>query len=169
MHKTVDIYDPENDSWSVGPAMNDIHTGHVAAVVGNRIVVAGGEMIANNTPAIIKSVEIYDPGTGKWTFAKDMPVPVHGAASVSLGGKMYVIGGSIKPYSPDFATANHGRTYVYEPPAATTPVLRASTLRGDVLSGPAAAVRMPRLYWKMSGSQNFRVDALGIQRLEKEQ
>jgi N-acetylneuraminic acid mutarotase len=129
MHRSVDIYDPASDSWSEGPAMNEAHTGHAAAVVDGRIVVAGGEVQTPSGPAIVKSVEIYDPAAGRWVRQRDMPTPVHGCASVAYGGKMYVLGGSYRAY----ATDNSDQVFIYTPPAGGTAVLPRPAARTDAV------------------------------------
>lgn len=62
-------------------------------MVGGRIAViggiAGGDDDAGNSPKL----ELFDPEKGVWSQKKPMPQPVHGHASESLDGNIYVIGG----------------------------------------------------------------------------
>jgi N-acetylneuraminic acid mutarotase len=120
MHKSVEIYDPAANTWTAGPDMHDFHTGHAAAVIDGRIIVAGGEIQTGSGPAIVKSVEVYDPAVGSWVRAKDMPTPLHGVASVAFGGKMYLLGGSYQPYAMD----NSDQVFIYEPPSPGASIFR---------------------------------------------
>lgn len=163
MHRSVEIYDPATNSWTNGPDMIDFHTGHAAAVVDGRIIVAGGEIQTATGPAIVKSVEVYDPAVGTWVKAKDMPTPLHGVASVSFGGKMYVLGGSYRAYAID----NSNQTFIYEPPAAGTSLIRVGS---GVKSSSSLGSGMPfhgRLLWlnpvgkEAAGAPKGFRDALG--------
>lgn len=156
MHKTVDIYDPAAGTWSAGPEMGEAHTGHAAAVVGGRLIVAGGEVQAAGGPAIVKSVEIYDPAAGRWAFAGDMPTPLHGVASVAYGGKMYVMGGSYRAY----AAVNSDQVFLYEPPAPGTPVRAAPAERGKAAAPGGPGRPAARRVWKRDADGSI-YDALG--------
>lgn len=62
----------------------------VAAVAG-KIYVAGG-FRANGTTA--DTVEVYDPENDRWEFVAAMPLRLHHPAAASVGGKLYIIGGT---------------------------------------------------------------------------
>lgn len=151
MHRSVDIYDPASDSWSAGPELNEAHTGHAAAVVDGRIIVAGGEVQTPSGPAIVKSVEIYDPAAGRWVRQKDMPTPVHGCASTAYGGKMYILGGSYQAY----AAVNSNQVFIYTPPAGGSAILSRPSARRESARWNVPSQGVPRLLWDGR-------DALGI-------
>ncbi|HKP95056.1 MAG TPA: kelch repeat-containing protein [Fibrobacteria bacterium] len=106
---TVEIYDPANNQWSDGIPMRDKRSGFAAVAVGGRIIVAGGEkQEPGQSPAIVKSVEIFD---GKaWSYLPEMPVGIHGAAYAAYGDKLYILGGSSQPYG----VRNSGMVYILD-------------------------------------------------------
>ena len=68
------------------PPLNEPRAAGAAAVVGDRIVVAGGQ--ANG--ALVPTTEVFD-GT-KWTTVSDIPTPREHLAGVSDGTYFYAIG-----------------------------------------------------------------------------
>lgn len=87
---TVEIFDPQTDSWSQGPALpSAVH--HTSAVVlGGQLFVVGGLTGTDSKPT--NKVYAYD-GT-KWTEGPMLPQPLgaQGAAIVSAD-RLYVAGG----------------------------------------------------------------------------
>jgi hypothetical protein len=65
-----------------------------AASDGVRVFVIGGLVEGGRTVA---TVEAFDPMSGSWEAAPDLPVPVNHAMSTSLGGAVYVFGGYSGP------------------------------------------------------------------------
>jgi hypothetical protein len=124
--------------------MNEAHTGHAAAVVDGRIIVAGGEVQSPSGPAIVRSVEIYDPAVGRWMRQRDMPTPVHGCASVAHDGKMYVLGGSYRAY----ATDNSDRVFIYTPPAPGSATLPRPETRREAARQGVLHPGIPLLLWE---------------------
>ena len=90
-----DEYDPMTDTWTTLPdapfARDHVH----AAVVGNKLYVAGGRNGSNGDN--VEEVDVYDFGSGSWSTlpspAGDLPTPRAGAASVAVGNYVVVIGG----------------------------------------------------------------------------
>ena len=92
----TDIYDPQNDSWSIGP---DLPKGHSHAegatfVHNKQIYMLGG----HTTPAggtkshdadILRLVE-----SGQWQKIGELPAPVSSAAAAIIGDQMFVAGGA---------------------------------------------------------------------------
>ncbi|MBC2638072.1 MULTISPECIES: serine/threonine-protein kinase [unclassified Rhodococcus (in: high G+C Gram-positive bacteria)] len=76
-----------NGRWVDLPPMNVPRAAGAAAVVGDRIVVAGGQ--ANG--ALVPTTEVFD-GT-KWTTVSDIPTPREHLAGVSDGKYFYAVGG----------------------------------------------------------------------------
>jgi hypothetical protein len=97
---TVEIFDPVSRRWREGPFMKHARSGHAAAVVGNRIVVAGGERVDRLPATLVPQAEIFTVGDLEWRAAPNMPVPVHGAPGASWGGRFFVISGSTLPGLP---------------------------------------------------------------------
>lgn len=88
---TVEIFDPQTDSWSQGPALpNAVH--HTSAVVlGGQLYVIGGLTGTDFKPT--NKVYVYD-GTS-WTEGPALPQPLgaQGAAILSAD-RLYVAGGT---------------------------------------------------------------------------
>lgn len=108
---TVAIYDPAAQRWRAGPRMGNTRGGFAAAVVGDQIVVGGGELI-NITPFRLEpTVEVIVAGGDRWAFAPNLPVPVHGVAGAAANGRFYAISGSTNAGSRFGAT---GRVFAIE-------------------------------------------------------
>ncbi len=90
-----DEYDPATDTWTTLP--NAPHTrDHVqAAVIGDKLYVAGGRN--GNNGDTIKQTDVYNFNTGQWTTlpspSGDIPTQRAGAASIAVGHHVVVIGG----------------------------------------------------------------------------
>jgi N-acetylneuraminic acid mutarotase len=69
--KRVDIYDIATNTWSVAE-LKDARSAMAAAVVGNRVLFAGGSYWADATaanPVKLNTVDIYDASTNTWSTA----------------------------------------------------------------------------------------------------
>lgn len=89
----VEAYDTANNTWlnpSPAPLPQAIdHAG--AAVVNGKLYVVGGYSVF---PSMISADTYeYDPVANDWTPRALMPLARAGAATVELGGKIYVMGG----------------------------------------------------------------------------
>lgn len=62
-----------------------------AVALDGRIYVIGGFGTVTNTPTA--AVHIYDPNTGAWTKAPDLPSPRGGHAAAVMNGKIHIVGG----------------------------------------------------------------------------
>ncbi len=82
-------YTPGRDRWVRLPSMPTPRGAGAAAVVGDRLYVAGG--MAAGVP--LRVVEAFDFGTGRWERVADLPAAREHIAGVSLGGRFYVVGG----------------------------------------------------------------------------
>lgn len=101
-HNWVSIYDPASGRWRRGPFMAQFRAGFAAAVVGPRIVAAGGEFLA--PPSVNGTAEVYTAGASGWTSAPPLPIPVHGVPGVAWRDRFFLISGS------RIATATAGGT-----------------------------------------------------------
>ena len=96
---SVGIYDPITDEWTDGPKMSLRRSGFGAAVVGDRVIVAGGETFE---PLVaLDSVEVYFPGTGAWSASTPLPVGLHGNPMAGFDGSAFMPGGSLRPAGVD--------------------------------------------------------------------
>ena len=107
----VDIYDPVAKQWRPGPLTNHFRGGFGASVIGNRIVIGGGEVV-NGVRRLEPSVEAYTAGSNGWTIVSNMPIPVHGTAAATLNGRVFFVSGSTAAGSACCAT---GQLFSFEP------------------------------------------------------
>ena len=110
--RTVAIYNPASQSWRAGPSMNHVRSGFGAAVVGDRLFVAGGEVLNFNNAYIEPTLEAFTAGSAQWQVLGGMPVAVHGNTAAAYDGRFYVFGGA-----REAATANNpnSRVFSYDP------------------------------------------------------
>jgi non-specific serine/threonine protein kinase len=76
--------------WASHAAMPLPRTEVSAAAVGNEIVVLGGLTVDG---VASRRVDAYSPARDAWRRLPDLPVGVHHAMAVGVGGKPYVLGG----------------------------------------------------------------------------
>jgi hypothetical protein len=92
----VQVYDPATSRWSLGPRLpQPIH--HImAAAVGGKLYVIGGEIDGASTgrPEIfVAHTWVHDPAVGGWVQRAPMPTPRSGGGAAVIDGKIYVAGG----------------------------------------------------------------------------
>jgi len=104
---SVEIYDPDTDSFSAGPALPFLLHHTTANAVGGKLYVIGGWSDFFATPRDI--VLELDPQVGNWVARASMPTARGSPAAAVLDGKIYVAGGWPTSRSKDFA--------VYDPAA----------------------------------------------------
>lgn len=90
----VDIYDPVADEWSVGEPIPTPRAGVATAVLGNEIVVIGGEDLEAPLPGVFEEVEAYDPVSDTWRALAPMRTPRHGMGAATVQDRIYVPGGA---------------------------------------------------------------------------
>jgi serine/threonine-protein kinase PknK len=74
-------------SWVELPSLGHARAAAAAAVVGDKLVVAGGQ----NAKALVAQTEVFDGQS--WTQAADLPTPREHLAAVSDGVYVYTVGG----------------------------------------------------------------------------
>jgi N-acetylneuraminic acid mutarotase len=88
---TVEVYDPETDSWTFATPMLRAVTNHVAVTLNGKIYVIGGE---EEFLPMSDAVQEYDPTTELWTLRGAMPTARESAAAAAFNGRIFVIGGT---------------------------------------------------------------------------
>ena len=86
---TVEIYDPQANSWQRVASMPRGLYGHAATAMGGKIYVTGGVIQGS----LMNSVCVYDPQADAWTQLASMSVARRAHASAAVGGKLYIFGG----------------------------------------------------------------------------
>lgn len=88
----VERFDPAAGSWERLPAMPTARGGLAAALVGGRIVTAGGE----DPVHAFGEVEAYDIATATWSSLPPLPTPRHGLALEHVGSEVVALVGGTK-------------------------------------------------------------------------
>jgi hypothetical protein len=115
--RTVQVYDIASDTWSVGPELPLPNNHGMAASVGGKIYLIGGQTSADDPPgtnSYVDTVYELDPAVGAWVAKAPMPTARSSGVAVVQGGLIYVAGGR-PPHETDFA--------VYDPAADSWQVL----------------------------------------------
>ena len=119
---TVEMYDPETDTWEGKANMPTVRSNASVSVVDGKIYAIGGSKLKKyQVPRgfgieseELPTVEMYDPTTDTWTQKADMPTPRKTKTCV-VGGKIYAIGG----WSTDSEQSKLEIVEVYDPATDT--------------------------------------------------
>ena len=85
--------DQSGPSWTNGSKMPTPRSAMAAAILDDKIYVAGGQ---GHKVKKDKIVEVYDIKSDKWTKGTSLPEPVDHLGMASYDGKLYVVGGAHK-------------------------------------------------------------------------
>ena len=81
------VYVLHGDEWEELPPLNRARAAAAAAVVGNKIVVVGGQADGK----LVRETEVFDGQ--RWTIAADIPTPREHLGAASDGKYLYAVGG----------------------------------------------------------------------------
>ncbi len=112
-HARVNIYDPTADAWREGPPLPEATSGASEGVVGSVIFLSGGEDPGGRVIDGHWRLDV-SAASPSWEPLPAPPLVVHGAPGFGVGGRFYVIGGSLRPGGQS-SLAWTGATQVYEP------------------------------------------------------
>jgi DNA-binding CsgD family transcriptional regulator len=87
---TVEMYDPESDSWLILGAKPTPVADVQAVSFGGKIYIPGGRQQSGEVTGIL---EIYDPRQDQWDQGAELPLPLSAYGLVSHEGKIYAFGG----------------------------------------------------------------------------
>jgi hypothetical protein len=142
---TAELFDPRTGKWAMTGSMTTPRSRHTATLLADGMVlVAGAEHADDNfgwpepfARGILKSTELYDPRTGKWTATGSMPTArTEQVAALLSNGKVLVVGG----FGPLTATT-HGalaNADIYDP--STGKWAATGSLMTARAQGPAVAL-----------------------------
>jgi N-acetylneuraminic acid mutarotase len=82
--------------WAERMPMPTARGGTACGVVGDRIVVVGGEGNSAVPSGVFPEAEVYNATTNTWATLEPMPTPRHGMGAAVVGGRMYIPGGANK-------------------------------------------------------------------------
>jgi N-acetylneuraminic acid mutarotase len=89
---SIEVYDPDTDTWENKGEMEIGRIGHGAVAYEGKIYVMGGEL-QEPSPGALDRVEVYDPATLTWETLAPMPTPRIFMAICLVGDVIYVLGG----------------------------------------------------------------------------
>lgn len=92
---SVEMYNPGAGTWQAKTPMPTGRRAMSVGVIDGKVVVAAGENNPNSPSGVFDQNEEYDPVSNSWRALSKVPTPKHGAASATIGGKMYIVGGGI--------------------------------------------------------------------------
>jgi hypothetical protein len=103
------MYDPRSHIYRAGPPMT-VPRSLTCACAGNdgRLYVFGGITNASQGQDIA-ACECYDPLSKSWSMLPPLPFPCHSASVVSIGRKIFVMGGNFMPQP-----TTHARMQVFD-------------------------------------------------------
>lgn len=115
------IYDPQNDSWSMGVAMpNGVRFAAAGVTTGSlalkRIYLVGGYHMGRPSFQTESAVQVYDPEKNTWTYGTPMPTARYGLAVAVVDDRLYAFGG-YPYYAPggDYSKVSNDFCEVYTP------------------------------------------------------
>ncbi|MCJ7695593.1 MAG: LuxR C-terminal-related transcriptional regulator [Anaerolineaceae bacterium] len=101
----VERYDPQTNSWEILSKKPTAVGNIVAALIGEKIYVPGGEMTDGSMSDLL---EVYNPRTDNWEVLSPMPKPLSAYALAAYEGQLYLFGGTNgKAYS--------NSVYIFDP------------------------------------------------------
>ena len=86
-------FDPAADRWVQLKAAPGKVSDAGAAIVGGRLIVAGGESIGT----VFSTVWAYDLAGSTWSSLPNLAEPRHGLAVAAIGNTLYAIDGASQP------------------------------------------------------------------------
>ena len=110
---TVEMYDPDIDTWTQKADMPTSRNTHTCVVDGKIYAIGGNSSKIKSLR--LDTVEVYDPITDRWAKAKNMNQARAGAAVSVVDGKIYVMGGTGLPLIPNHPGPFLSSIEVYNP------------------------------------------------------
>lgn len=91
---TLNIYDPDNNTWTSGKELPDALTGVTSIIINNKIYIIGGMRIKDNQEAIYTDkVYIYDIDENTWSEGPTLSSPRQGSMAALVKDRIYLFGG----------------------------------------------------------------------------
>jgi N-acetylneuraminic acid mutarotase len=92
---TVEVYDPQTDTWATRADMPTPRSHMTVSALGGKIYAIGGgaRIVAFRSGEYRSLLEVYDTATNRWARAADPPTPRSVQSSAVVDGRIYVMGG----------------------------------------------------------------------------
>jgi N-acetylneuraminic acid mutarotase len=112
--KNAELYDPLTGNWTTTGSMHHARGLHTASVLPDGKVLVSGGSKDNHYANGLKSAELYDPSTGKWTNTSSMYyLRWSHTASVLENGNVLVVGSSVESSTADTAELYKSSTLTF--------------------------------------------------------
>lgn len=94
-HRTVEVYCPHTNRWTMKSPMNKRRGGVSVASYCNALYVFGGHDLPVSNPAVQRtsSIEKYDPNTDTWTLIANLDLGRDSIGVSVLGNSIIIVGG----------------------------------------------------------------------------
>jgi N-acetylneuraminic acid mutarotase len=91
---SAELYDPASGRWTTTGKMRRARSGHTATLLPDgRVLVTGGVNLKGGEGAGVKSAELYDPSSGKWTpTGRMLEARANHTATLLADGRVLVTG-----------------------------------------------------------------------------
>ena len=90
-------YNSTTDTWATVAPMPTPRSGPAVGVINGKIYVAGGATACPPCVPQPAALEVFDPTANSWGTKAPIPTPRESAAGAVVNGKLYVIGGFVRP------------------------------------------------------------------------
>jgi N-acetylneuraminic acid mutarotase len=90
----MEVYDPIKDEWETTKAPILIPKYSHSICVCNENIYSFGGWNNCSTGPFYKKIEVYNSITDKWIQTTDIPLPLGGLSAVTVGDKIYIMGGT---------------------------------------------------------------------------
>ena len=107
----VDIYDVASNTWSTAE-LSEARKDIAVAIVGNKIMYAGGDNGYTCSICTSNKVDVYDQSTNIWSVAT-LSIARTGLSATTAGNKIYFAGGN-EIWGGTNNTGVHDRIYIYD-------------------------------------------------------
>jgi hypothetical protein len=176
----VQIYDPETDAWTPGPALPEALHHTAAATLDGRVYVVGGYAIRGGSWVAVADVWSLGPGEETWREEPPLQTP-RGALAVASTGERIVAVGGVGPDGSVLSSTEilHAGADAWEPgpEMATAREHLAATAVGDevyAIAGRAGGFQTNRDtvevlrdgQWHDAGTLNFSRGGIGAATVE---
>ena len=108
-------YDVDRDTYVAAPSLPEPRAGGGLALAGRRLHYIGGLMSDRDTDSAdhwVLDLDAAFDGSGEWKSAAPMPAPRNQFGTVTLGGKIYAMGGQ---FNHDSGQTDQSRTDIHDP------------------------------------------------------
>lgn len=111
---------PGDAAWAPVALLPVPRAAHAAALVGDRVVLAGGFTLGN---ALLPQVDVYDTAAGAWSRGPDLPVPRDHLGAAAVADLVYAVGGEEGGHD-----ANVAAVHRWDPADPTAPWVEVAPL-----------------------------------------